>query len=117
VSAPDQDFMARQGDVLVRAIASIPAGVTPIPRDGGRIVLAYGEATGHSHAIAAPEPEAQLLTDEERRRFLRLVADVDLVHEEHATVRLPAGLYEVVQQRVYVEPTPQDDLDWRYAGD
>lgn len=41
----------RQGDVLLSPVKSLPAGCTEVPLDKGRIVLAYGEVTGHAHAI------------------------------------------------------------------
>jgi hypothetical protein len=96
----------RQGDVLLRAVDRIPPHSTPIEREAGRIVLAHGEVTGHAHAIDAPETEAIFLSTDEQARFLRLVSDVDLTHEEHAPIRLPAGTYEVVLQR---EWTDEDD--------
>ncbi len=52
-------------------------------------------------------PAATLLRDgdgAEAPRFLRTTAPVDLVHEEHATIALPEGLYAVVIQREYVPP-------------
>lgn len=42
----------RQGDVLLTPVKSLPQGCTEVPLDKGRIVLAYGEVTGHAHAIA-----------------------------------------------------------------
>jgi hypothetical protein len=45
----------RQGDVLVQRVTSIPEGDTAVARDNGRVVLAYGEVTGHAHAIAEAE--------------------------------------------------------------
>jgi len=46
----------RQGDVLL--IATKPNAVTsehrPVPRDAGRVVLAYGEVTGHAHVFRDP---------------------------------------------------------------
>jgi hypothetical protein len=108
----------RQGDVLLRAVESIPEAATPVDRDAGRIVLAYGEVTGHAHAIAAPEAEATLLSVSDNERFLRLVADVDVVHEEHATVHLPAGNYAVIRQRVWTDAAADaEDERWRYAVD
>jgi hypothetical protein len=44
----------RQGDVLLIRVDSLPTGLREIPRDRGRVVLAYGETTGHAHAIEAP---------------------------------------------------------------
>ena len=53
---PAQPVLYRQGDVLLRAIDAIPDSATfTVERDAGRIVLAYGEVTGHAHAIVAPE--------------------------------------------------------------
>lgn len=84
----------RQGDVFLIPKA-IPAAVSEVARDAGRVVLAYGEATGHSHAIGAPI--ATLLRTETDERFLRIVgAPVDLVHEEHATISVAPGEYRVV---------------------
>ena len=107
----------RQGDILLRRVRAIPEGLAVVPRDAGRIVLAYGEVTGHAHAISAPEVEATLLSASENRRFLRLMRDVDLRHEEHATIDLPAGDYEVIQQRVWTDADADEEDRWRYAYD
>jgi hypothetical protein len=114
---PVEPILYRQGDVLLRAVDAIPTSATKIvERDAGRIVLAYGEVTGHAHAITAPESEATLLSAGENARFLRLVASVDLVHEEHAPVHLPAGNYQVIRQREWTD-ADGDEESWRYAGD
>jgi hypothetical protein len=44
----------RQGDVLIIEDDKKKdvSNMRPIPRDNGRVVLAYGEVTGHAHAIA-----------------------------------------------------------------
>jgi hypothetical protein len=73
-----------------------------VPRDNGRVVLAYGEVTGHAHAIHAEG--AQLLTiDGSEDRFLRIMnaSGVALEHEEHSTIVLPPGDYLVRIQREY----------------
>jgi hypothetical protein len=93
----------RQGDVLIRRVGRIPKATVAVPRDAGRIVLAYGEVTGHAHAIAAPEAEATLLTTEQNRRFLRIVSQVDVVHEEHGSITLAPGRYEVIRQREWTD--------------
>lgn len=94
----------RQGDVLIRRVQSIPGQTEPIARDNGRIVLAYGEVTGHAHAIV--DEAAELVITDTNERFLRIMnqSGVELRHEEHATITLPAGDYRVVQQREYVAP-------------
>ena len=97
----------RQGDVLLLALdpEGLPEKARSVPSQGGRVVLAEGEVTGHAHAIHSPA--ATLLragTGAEAPRFLRTTAPVDLLHEEHAAIALPEGLYSVVIQREYVPP-------------
>jgi hypothetical protein len=94
--------MWRQGDVMVRQVDSIPSNTAPIARDHGRIVLAYGEVTGHAHAIVDEAVEF-VRTADTNQRFLRIMSasGAALRHEEHATITLPPGTYEVIQQREY----------------
>ena len=97
----------RQGDVLLLAVDpdSLPAYARPVPRRGGRVVLAEGEVTGHAHAIHSPAATLMRLgSGADAPRFLRTNARVDVVHEEHGTIALPEGLYSVVIQREYVLP-------------
>lgn len=44
-------FIARQGDVLIQRIASLPKEITKLARENGRVVLAHGKATGHHHSL------------------------------------------------------------------
>jgi hypothetical protein len=98
-----EDSMYRQGDVLVVPVTGIPDDATEGARDKGRIVLAYGEATGHAHAIA--DPEAEVL-EARGSRYLRIGAKgASLTHEEHGPIALPPGSYRVVIQREY---TPRE---------
>ena len=92
----------RQGDVLIVATRKKTPEVAPLNRDGGRIVLAYGENTGHAHAIADREATLHALPDTDDR-FLEVLAQagVALTHEEHATIVLPKGNYIIRQQREY----------------
>jgi hypothetical protein len=107
MSAEHQKTQYRQGDVLLIAVAAIPGRAVPVPRDQGEVVLAYGEVTGHRHAIAEPHAELLALPDQEiERRFLRIVGDKALLeHEEHDTITLPPGTYQVIRQREYVPPS------------
>lgn len=94
--------MYRQGDILVISTDSLPDGLTEVPRDDGRVILAYGEVTGHAHAIG--ESDVHLLEGANLEdRFLQVLADGGclLVHDEHASIRLPAGNYIVRRQREY----------------
>lgn len=97
-----KNFMVRQGDVLVVAVASIPKVVTPIARENGRAVLAHGEATGHAHAIK--DRSATLFRDQKLNAMFLAVtgnAPVALGHDEHGTIAIPPGSYRIVRQREY----------------
>ncbi len=92
----------RQGDIYIFAAEELPGDLMPVKREGGRIILALGETTGHAHAIldrGADLFESVTLED----RFLQVLAEggVDLVHEEHSGIHLPAGNYVVRRQREY----------------
>lgn len=97
--------MFRQGDVLVMGVDTKPSGPWKAARrEGGRIVLAHGNATGHSHAIAGKT--AKLFrpknpTGEAWRDDALLVVDrtVVLAHEEHAPIKLAKGFYVIRRQR------------------
>lgn len=118
--------MFRQGDVLLVEVKSMPCDAKDItPKD--RIVLAYGEVTGHAHAIypevtehpikmlfAGAEPKKEIkakLWDAGAERFLQVMEKTALRHEEHSAITLEKGIYRVVRQREY---DPEMD---RYVAD
>lgn len=92
----------RQGDVLVREVAEIPAAAaTPVARDEGRVVLAYGELTGHAHAFGRESRITMFRDDGAGRSFIHVAEPAPLQHEEHGAIAVPASNYEVVRQREY----------------
>jgi hypothetical protein len=101
-------MMYRQGDVLIVRVDDEREDLRERslePRDEGRVVLAYGEVTGHAHAIADEDAALWRLPGEDR--LLTVTgAGVSLRHEEHATIAIPPGTYLVRRQREYV---PADD--------
>lgn len=107
--ANTMDKVYRQGDVLIRQVVAIPDNLNAVPRDDGRVVLAYGEVTGHAHAITDPAAAmcAADITDL-TRSFLKIEGEhaVALQHEEHDTILLPPGNYEVRRQREYQPEAP-----------
>lgn len=95
--------LQRQGDVLIRKVDALPEGLKEVPRDNrGRLVLAEGEVTGHAHVVDCPDA-VFLATDlaDLEGRFLKIEADASVVHEEHDTLTLAPGFYEVRRQREY----------------
>lgn len=92
----------RQGDVLIERVAEIPAGLTEVPLDKGRVILAYGEVTGHAHAVVGDVEFLAADVEEMQERFLRVLEEgAEVVHDEHDTIALPPGDYRVLRQREY----------------
>ena len=78
----------RQGDVVIRKLAETDADDVQEHQS----ILARGEVTGHAHR----------LTDGEWRcngRTLVVITYALLEHEEHSTIRLLPGVYEIFGQR------------------
>lgn len=96
----------RQGDVMIRQIKQLPPDAKDTTPDD-RIVLAYGEVTGHAHAIAPGQAREFSLADAAGavRRFLSVVSEATVRHEEHAPIPLGPGFFEIIQQREY---TPEE---------
>lgn len=91
--------MFRQGDVLLIPVDKIPDDVRAVATEpDGRIVLAHGEVTGHAHAVVG---ECAFLENDAGDRFLELAAEGAIVHEEHGTIEIAGGAYEVRRQREY----------------
>jgi hypothetical protein len=90
----------RQGDVLIERVTKMPKGeaIKPI---NGRIVLAYGEATGHHHSLPVEDIDTAMLDKDNGAMFLRLCRDSVLTHQEHGHISLGAGTYRVTRQREY----------------
>ena len=109
---------ARQGDVALLYTSKKVRGQKPLPRDNGRLVLAHGEVTGHTHGIdakganlylesgtrATPDIMARLLTlgggvmpDAE----LRAPAGTAITHDEHGPVVTKDKGYTVRRQIEY----------------
>ena len=95
----------RQGDVLLIAVGALPRGAKNVT-EGPRIVLAYGEVTGHAHALyepltlKAPDGKARIW-DAGAERYLQVLERTELKHEEHLPITLDPGNYKVVRQREY----------------
>lgn len=92
----------RHGDVLIQEVDALPdRGVRRSDP-----ILAYGEVTGHSHRVEAPERAEVWLMG--ATMYLRVLEPTRIVHEEHRPIPLDPGVYRVWQQREYV---PQSQ--WR----
>lgn len=90
----------RQGDVLIKKVDALPLGVKPVDwTKEGRVILAYGEVTGHAHAL--PLSLTAMFSTEAGQRFINIRDGAELTHEEHSAIKPAPGCYEVIQQREY----------------
>lgn len=93
----------RQGDVIIERVAKIKRE-NPMERENGKVILAHGEVTGHTHAIADEAVNQYRLSP--GLTELEITEAVALLqHEEHSTIELPTGKYRVTRQLEY---TPQE---------
>lgn len=88
----------RQGDVCLIPVAALPEGAKAV-ESKDRVVLAYGEVTGHAHAIY--DTTQARLWDAGVERFLQVLEPCALAHEEHTHKVIPPGIYYLPQQMEY----------------
>lgn len=87
----------RQGDVFLERVDALPKQEMTLVTAEGRVILAYGEVTGHCHAIY-PTAEGKLpakLWDAGAERFLQVLESTTIRHEEHGAIPLEPGVYRV----------------------
>jgi hypothetical protein len=90
----------RQGDVGIDKIKSIPKEAKKQKKD--RVILAYGEVTGHCHEVAVEDLDKIELFMIGEKMYLKVNEDgVRVTHQEHSTAILDKGNYEVIHQREY----------------
>ena len=90
---PVSPVMHRQGDLLIVKREALPDGLTARQSN----IILEGEVTGHSHRLAT----GRILEDAQGRMFLEALAASQIVHQEHATIELEPGYWEVIRQREY----------------
>ena len=92
-------MMVRHGDVLLtRAGAEAEGAEVDVDVE---VVVAEGEVTGHAHRVRGRGARLRNLSTAERDGVLRLHLPQGgvITHEEHGTIVLPPGVYEVrIQQ-------------------
>jgi hypothetical protein len=95
----------RQGDVALIRIKSIPTDAVLQPPTGNKVILAFGEMTGHHHRFEFVDRQdgVKLYRTGSGERYLEVSAPSDLLHEEHSTARVLPGKYLLPSQ---VEYTP-----------
>ncbi len=96
----DTRKVIRQGDVMLVPIAELPKNLHPAPDENGRIIIAHGEVTGHHHSFAMSDRIAMFREDGSGGGlFLMAQGPVALEHQEHETIPVAPGAWEVRRQR------------------
>lgn len=111
--------MLRQGDVLLVPISADDVQLMGYENKNKRhrklrgLILAEGEATGHHHRVlqrgrtTARIRTATVRSTSQTARVLTVPeGGAELVHDEHDTIKLEAGMFLVQGQREFVPPTP-----------
>jgi hypothetical protein len=82
----------QQGDVVLMQRDKLPKGLKKIKPKGARVVLAEGEATGHSHDM--PTAVVDLYETDEKTRWIDVKEAAPVTHQEHDTQVVVPGIYE-----------------------
>lgn len=98
------NFMTFQGDVDIRSISKIPKSAKLLDTK----TVMYGEKTGHHHTFQGQvlvfeptEQETMNVRDEEVpiQKYVQVLQDSVLEHQEHAKQVIPKGNYVILQER------------------
>lgn len=87
-------MLIQQGDILFVMVDAMPENVTE--KSGSRpglVTFAEGESTGHHHSCRADD--VTLYEDRNGTLWCRVKKEVDVTHQEHGPVHLPAGEYRI----------------------
>lgn len=95
-----KNTMFRQGDVWIERVKEFPAGLNKQTPIGGRVILAYGEVTGHHHSVDADAADWWKV-DGDTDQFITVKLATELLHQEHSPIPLAPGNYRVRRQREY----------------
>lgn len=88
--------MYRQGDVLLKEVESLPSNM----RTKKDRIVGEGEATGHAHVITYGAVFETL--NNEPKLYVKAYKYTKINHEEHESIQIESGIYEVVRQREYL---------------
>jgi metal-responsive CopG/Arc/MetJ family transcriptional regulator len=93
----------RHGDILLKRVDKMPQKKGLVKRS--EPIVEYGEVTGHSHRLVG---EVEVYAEKESGQTANYIVvpetatkPAQLVHEEHDTIELTSGVYEVTRQREY----------------
>ncbi len=91
----------QHGDVLLKKVTRLPKGCEQVKARNGRLVIAEGEATGHSHTIVA---DRAILYELKGELYVEVLEPVTIEHQEHKALPIPEGIYQIgrVKEHDYI---------------
>lgn len=81
-------YFAQQGDCLIKETKLPSEGLTPIDDK----ILVKSAVSNHTHRVVG---ELVSLFKKDEKIYIDAKSDFDVVHEEHKTLKIPAGQYFV----------------------
>ena len=91
----------RQGDLYLQKVTEKNIeDFQKVNTENGKLILAYGEVTGHHHSIAAC-PGVELFKNAEGEMILKIDSKVTIEHHTHSGIILDPGMYEAYIQEEY----------------
>lgn len=89
-------IIARHGDVILTPV-DLELDNTGLRKE---LTVALGEVTGHHHTFYALDNNSgSKLVEFDGRKYLHLFGVCELRHQEHETLKLPSGVYEIKIER------------------
>jgi len=96
----------RQGDVMMVYVGKTETAPKEV-KSGQTVILAFGEQTGHKHALLVGKKSKYPAFDAAAERYIQILVSGKLSHEEHEAAILRAGTIEI---GVQVEAGPHNML-------
>ena len=90
----------RQGDVFLEKIKSVPKD---FKLQSNNPIVAYSEVTSHHHTIVLEKSElsVKMFVNAQGKIVYNIPCNAKIIHQEHAEIKLPAGIYFYIPQREY----------------
>lgn len=86
----------RHGDITLTPIKELPTG-SKKEKQTNEFILAYGEKTGHHHKLTG-EFNIHIF---DGVRFLEILRESSLTHQEHAKQKVKPGIYRVGDEQEF----------------
>lgn len=89
-------MLIQQGDVLFYKMKKMPLNLEEQKTN----IVQEGEATGHAHRLYG-DGFKMFIEPSTKKRYLKILKETPLRHEEHKEIMLPDGEYEIGIIREY----------------